>query len=91
MKDWKQKAKAKTFNENKRNIKKSTKKGTLVNNNKTNIQAIIIESTKDKIIYFTKKDKKYIPSVNPIIFIPSLAFVSFSRTIRYTYIPKLLI
>ena len=74
--------------ENKNIIKKLIIKGILVNNNK-NIQAIINESTNDIIIYLIKYDKKYIPSVNPIIFIPSFTFVCFSYTILYTYIHKL--
>ena len=35
--------------------------------------------------YCKKYDIKYVPSVNPIIFIPSLARDSFSATILYIY------
>ena len=46
---------------------------------------LITESMKVIIIYWIKYDKKYVPSLNPIIFIPSFDLFSFSPTILYTY------
>ena len=46
---------------------------------------LIIESIKAITRYCKKYDKKYVLSLNPIIFIPSFDLFSFSPTILYTY------